>query len=156
MFSFKQSKKCLCFAIVLVLLSVAQITDAAVPTISKTGVTPTSAPAGKIFNFSAVLTASLASGYVVKIDYGDGLVSMSCVAKDCSLSRSIQKMGVITYKIGIYNSANILQGSVSGGTYTVVKNTGKPPILSLSISPGKTAEVNNAYTITLKTRCSTF
>jgi hypothetical protein len=53
---------------------------------------------------------------------------MTCSAKICTLSSNALPIGVstATYKIGIYNVKNVLQGSTSDGTYVIVFNPATP------------------------------
>jgi hypothetical protein len=74
--------------------------------------------------FTATLTASLITGNKVKIDYGKGLMAMTCVDKTCTLSsKSLPSSLVpIVYKIGIYNTHNVLQSNLQTGTYALFEN----------------------------------
>jgi hypothetical protein len=130
------------------LLSVA---EASTTTISKTSVTPTTAESGAMFKFSATLDASLTNGNKVKIDLGNGLASMSCTIKTCLLSRVIKETGIRTYKIGVYNDKNILQGVTSGGTYSVLNNqpVNHPPTVSIETAKDVTLNLVT-YTLTVK------
>lgn len=90
-----------------------------------TEITKTSATGTK-FKFTATLDAPLAEGHKVKIDFGKGgLKAMSCSAKTCTLSSNALPTGVstATYKIGIYDAKNVLQGSTSDGTYVISSNS---------------------------------
>ncbi len=84
---------------------------------------------GTTFKFSATLNAPLTAGNKVKIDFGKGgLKAMTCSAKTCTLSSNALPSGIstATYKIGIYNAKNVLQGSTSDGTYVITSNSSAP------------------------------
>jgi hypothetical protein len=66
-----------------------------------------------------------------------------------SLSRAIYTTGAQTYKVGIYNAKNALQGKVSSGNYTVSSSTNNPPTLTL-MSGDESVEQNKVYTLQLK------
>jgi hypothetical protein len=132
----------------------AGVAQAAVaPTIKAVSVTPTNAPAGTMFKFTAELKAPLTTGNKVKIDLGKGLASMTGTKTSYSLSRAIYTTGAQTYKVGIYNAKNVLQGKVNAGTYTVTSASpvNHAPTLTL-ISADKTATANQKYTITLNAK----
>ena len=84
---------------------------------------------GTTFKFSATLNAPLTAGNKVKIDFGKGgLKAMTCSAKTCTLSSNALPTGIstATYKIGIYDAKNVLQGSTSDGTYVITSNSSAP------------------------------
>ncbi|MEI6745792.1 MAG: DUF1566 domain-containing protein, partial [Methylococcaceae bacterium] len=102
------------------------ITDASAPDVAPTyvinssNVNPSSGKSGSSFQFNATLNMDLPSDWKVKIDLGTGILSqMSGFRTDYSLSRNLTNVGTYTYKIGIYDSRDILQGVISSGTYTV-------------------------------------
>lgn len=123
------------------------------PKITKISVTPTSAPAGTMFKFSAELDNPLPTGNKVKIDLGKGFASMTGKNTSYSLSRAIYTTGAQTYKVGIYNAKNVLQGKVSSGSYAVTSITSinHAPTLSL-VKAETTATTNIAYIITLNAK----
>lgn len=127
--------------------------SAVTPKITKISVTPTSAPAGTMFKFSAELNAPLTTGNKVKINLGRGLASMTGKNTSYSLSRAIYTTGKQTYRIGIYNAKNALQGKVSRGNYTVTSAipTNHAPTLLL-IKADTTAITNTAYTVTFNAK----
>ena len=93
--------------------------------VQATEITKTSAT-GTTFKFTATLDSPLTTGNKVKIDFGKGsLKAMTCSAKTCTLSSNVLPTGIstATYKIGIYDAKNVLQGSTSDGTY-VISSTG--------------------------------
>ena len=122
------------------------------PTIKAVSVTPTTAPAGTMFKFTAELKAPLTTGNKVKIDLGKGLASMTGTKTSYSLSRAIYTTGAQTYKVGIYNAKNVLQGKVSSGNYAVSSKTiqkNNPPTLTL-VSGDDSIELGKVYTLQLK------
>ena len=114
--------------------------------ITKTSVTPTFASAGTMFKFTAELNAPLTAGNKVKIDLGKGLASMTGTKTSYSLSRAIYTTGSQTYKVGIYNAKNVLQGTVSSGNYTVSSKINSPPTLTF-IDGYDTVEQHQVYTL---------
>ena len=129
-------------------LFVAMISNAQAATITKTkitkiSVTPTSAPAGTMFKFTATLNAPLTTGNKVKIDLGKGLASMTGSGTQFALSRAFYTTGKQTYKVGIYNAKNVLQGVVKNGTYSVTSAAAK-----LNHAPTLT-DYSGDYTITI-------
>jgi hypothetical protein len=136
----------------LFLLSTAQAATVTKTTITKTNVTPTSASAGTMFKFSATLNAPLTSGNKVKIDLGKGLATMTGTKTSYSLSRAIYTTGAQTYKVGVYNAKNVLQGKVSSGNFTVsskITPTNNAPTLTL-VSGSDSVEQYEDYTLQLK------
>ncbi len=126
----------------------------ATPKITAINVTPTSAPAGTMFKFSATLNSPLASGNKVKIDLGKGLASMTGTKTSYSLSRAIYTTGAQTYKVGIYNGKNVLQDVVQIGNYDVMP-AGVPVLLNhapvlLKVGIEGDLSKNNTYIVTLK------
>ncbi len=136
----------LCFIAVIGNVQAATVTKTA---ITQTSVTPKSAPAGTMFKFTAELKAPLTTGNKVKIDLGKGLASMTGTKTSYSLSRAIFTTGSQTYKVGIYNAKNVLQGKVSSGNYSVASVLNNPPTLTL-VSGDDSVEQNKVYTLQLK------
>jgi|688.fasta_scaffold398423_1 hypothetical protein len=95
----------------------AATTSVAVPTITK------SVSAGTTFKFTETLSGTLPAGHKVKIDLnnGKGLVAMNCSATICTLSsNSLPKnTNPASYKVGIYDSKGVLQGTVIEGIYKI-------------------------------------
>ena len=139
----------LCFIAVIGNVQAATITKT---TITQTSVTPTSATAGTMFKFTATLNAPLTTGNKVKIDLGKGLASMTGTKTSYSLSRAIFTTGSQTYKVGIYNAKNALQGKVSSGNYSVsskITPVNNAPTLTL-VSGDDAVEQYQIYTLQLK------
>jgi len=123
-----------------------------IPKITAINVTPNSAPVGTMFKFTAELNAPLTTGNKVKIDLGKGFASMTGAKTSYSLSRAIYTTGAQTYKVGIYNGKNALQGKVSSGNYTVsskITPINNAPTLTL-VSSSDSAEQYKVYTLELK------
>ncbi len=139
----------LTFGLLFAIISNVQAATVTKTTITKTSVTPTSAPAGTMFKFTAELNAPLTTGNKVKIDLGKGLASMTGTKTSYSLSRAIYTTGSQTYKVGIYNAKNVLQGIVKNGTYSVTSATqlNHAPRLT-SANPNSVATINENYTVT--------
>ncbi len=123
---------------------------ATVPKITSVNVTPTSATAGTMFKFTATLNAPLSTGNKVKIDLGKGLASMTGSGTQFALSRAFYTMGKQTYKVGIYNAKNVLQGVVKNGTYSVTSAAllNHAPTLTSANSDSSTTTINDTYTVT--------
>lgn len=75
---------------------------------------------GTAFKFTTTLSTPLMAGYKVKIDYGKGFSAMSCSAKTCTLSANIALLTgtSASYKVGIYNLQNTLQGTLFSSSYS--------------------------------------
>ncbi len=122
---------------------------ATVPKITSVTVTPTTAPAGTMFKFTATLNAPLTTGNKVKIDLGKGLASMTGSGTQFALSRAFYTMGKQTYKVGIYNAKDVLQGKVSSGNYTVASVINNPPTLAL-VSGENSVEQYEIYNLQIQ------
>lgn len=76
------------------------------------------------FKFITTLSNPLIAGYKVKLDYGKGLSVMSCSAKTCSLSTNINTpLATVSYKVGIYNTQNQLQGASFNSDFILSSTT---------------------------------
>ena len=112
-----------------------------------TEITKTSAT-GTTFKFTATLDAPLMKGNKVKIDFGKGgLKAMNCNATTCTLSSNALPIGVstATYKIGIYDARNVLQGSTSDGTYVISFDAAATQVsndINLGGTPSNPREIN--------------
>jgi hypothetical protein len=102
---------------------------AKVPTISSISATPNSVITGNAVTFSATLSAALPSGFSVKVDYGNGLVSLSGSGTNYSVSKTPTKLGQQLFSIGIYDSKNVLQpnSSMTGNFSVSEPAVIKPP-----------------------------
>jgi hypothetical protein len=101
---------------------------------------------GTTFKFTATLDEPLMTGNKVKIDFGKGgLKAMNCNATTCTLSSNALPIGVSTgtYKIGIYNASNVLQGSTSDGAYVISSTTSNAAVSTT----GYTKIANNGSTL---------
>gem|GEM_PF-1453618 len=130
--------------------------SAVTPKITKISVTPTSAPAGTMFKFSAEINNPLPEGYKVKIA-PIGLTGFTTMISDVknsyALSRAIYTTGKQKYKVVIVNAKNAIQGASKIGTYTVLSAaaSNKAPMLSL-VKAENTATTNTAYTVTFNAK----
>lgn len=82
---------------------------------------------GTRFKFTAKLDAPLIVGNKVKIEFGKNLVPMTCVETTCTLFRTMNSDVMPAYKIGIYNSKNVLQVAeihTATQSYTKIANDG--------------------------------
>lgn len=123
------------------------------PKITTISVTPTSAPAGTMFKFSATLNAPLTESSKVKVDLGKGFETMTGTKTSYSLSRAIYTTGTQSYKIGIYDSKNVLQDVVKNGSYIVTSATSVNHAPTLTLTKADTsATVNTIYTVTLNAK----
>jgi hypothetical protein len=88
-----------------------------IPTLSKITVSSQSVTRGNEITFFATLDSALPSGYVVKINYGNGFESMngSNTAFDLTVIPTVSA----AYKIGIYDSKNILKGKQLTSNFSV-------------------------------------
>lgn len=111
--------------------------------------------------FTTTLTTSLITGNKVKIDYGKGLMAMTCTNKICTLSSkslpsSLSSNSIpvpIVYKIGIYNAHNVLQSNLQTGTYVLIDNV-KAILEPVTASPISNFQVDGTafkFTTTLST-----
>ncbi|MEI6744813.1 MAG: DUF1566 domain-containing protein [Methylococcaceae bacterium] len=143
------------FLVVPMFVFSASAMSAVTPTITKINVTPTSAPAGTMFKFTAELNTPLPTGYKLKIaPVGlTGFTSMTGTDNSYSLSRAIYKAGKQTYKVVIVNAKNVTQGSAKSSSYTVTSAApiNHAPTLAL-IKAETSAITNTAYTVTLNAK----
>ena len=70
--------------------------------------------------FTATLTASLITGNKVKIDYGKGLIAMTCVDKTCTLSsKSLPSSLGKSSGTGTLAAVAAVSSAATGGRFTV-------------------------------------
>lgn len=126
---------------------------AVTPKITKISVTPTSAPAGTMFKFTAELDNPLPTGYKAKIKLNKKLIPMIGQQTTYAFSEAIYTIGKQNYRIGIYDAKNVLQGKTSNGNYTVTTAALKNHIPTLSLVKAEnTATTNTAYTVTFNAK----
>lgn len=108
-----------------------------------TGITGFSAT-GTTFKFAVSLDAPLLTGYKVKIDFGKGLKTMSCLATSCTLTSSSLPSNLTTasYNVGIYNNKNVLQGVITEGLYAI-KSTSMTSNTTIPSGTGYTKIAND-------------
>ncbi|MEI6747292.1 MAG: DUF1566 domain-containing protein [Methylococcaceae bacterium] len=106
---------------------------------------------GTTFKFTATLDAPLITGNKVKIDFGKGgLKAMTCSAKTCTLSSNALPSGIstATYKIGIYNASNVLQGEIANANYVISSTAAITPTSTSTITKtGYTKIANDGSTL---------
>ena len=141
------------FGLLLAVVGNVQAATVTKTTIMQISVTPTSAPAGTMFKFTATLNVPLTTGNKVKIDLGKGAEVMTGTKNSYSLSRAIFTTGSQTYAVGIYDAKNVLQSVIKNGTYSVKSSVpiNHAPTLTL-VSSDTTAIANQKYTITLNAK----
>jgi hypothetical protein len=103
---------------------------------------------GTAFKFAIKLDAPLPSGMKVKLDFGKGLKAMNCSGQNCTLTSSSLPLNVASsgYKVGIYNSKNVLQSVLNEGSYTIKSMTTFPttaPAPTISSGMGYTKIAND-------------
>lgn len=144
------------FLVIPLFLFSASAMSAVTPKITKISVTPTSAPAGTMFKFTAEINNPLPEGYKVKIA-PIGLTGFTTMISDVknsyALSRAIYTTGKQKYKVVIVNAKNAVQGISKIGTYRVLSAavSNKAPTLSL-VKAETTAITNTAYTVTFNAK----
>jgi len=112
-----------------------------VPNVSTINVSPSSVVQGNTLTFSANLSGNLPSGYSVKVDYGNGLFSMTGSGKNYSLN--VAPSVSAAYSIGIYDAKNTLKSNSQTGNFSVTAPNAAPT-LSL-ISGGVAATIGTPY-----------
>lgn len=124
---------------------------AKLPTVSSITATPTSVTQGNSIKFATTLSAALPTGYSVKVDYGNGLVSMSGSGTSYSVSQTPTKTGMQTFSIGIYDNKSILKSNSMTGNFEVTQPVpvNAAPTLSF-ISGNTTATTNTTYSVQLQ------
>jgi len=90
-----------------------------VPSITSINAAPQSITQGQSLTLSAMLNGVLPTGYNVKVDYGNGLTSMSGSGTNFSLTEIPTSIGSIIYSVGIYNNENILKSNQLKGNFLV-------------------------------------
>ena len=112
-----------------------------VPSVSTISVSPQSVIQGNSLTFSTTLSASLPSGYSVKIDYGNGLFTMTGSGKNYSFSATPTVSAA--YSIGVYDAKNTLKSNSQTGNFSVTAKN-ENPTLNL-ISGGISATIGTPY-----------
>ncbi len=92
-----------------------------VPSVSTINAAPNFITQGNAATFSTTLSASLPTGYTVKINYGNGLVQMNGSGTSFNLSAAPSSLGSGLYTVGVYDSKNVLKSNQLTGNFEVVE-----------------------------------
>jgi len=130
----------------------AKYTIVALPNITAVKTDLPSVEQGKTIKISATLDAALPTtgSYAVKVDYGNGLVSLAGSSLDSSVTITPAKSA--NYTIGIYDDKNVLKSNKMTGNFEVTAPipANVPPVLNLiSSSDISKVGVNKVYTVIL-------
>ena len=112
-----------------------------VPNVSTISVSPQSVIQGNSLTFSTTLSGNLPTGYSVKVDYGNGLFTMSGSGKNYSFN--VAPTSSAAYSIGVYDAKNTLKSNSQTGNFSVTAKN-ENPTLSL-ISGGISATIGTPY-----------
>lgn len=124
------------------------------PNITGTSTDISSVESGKPIVISALLDGTLPTGYSVKVDYGNGLITMTPSATGATYSATPTKSA--TYSVGIYDDKNILKSNKLTGKFEVTaattggSTTGKAPVLTLVSDATTIATAKQGVTYTIK------
>lgn len=106
---------------------------------------------GKPLIFSATLDAPLPASNFVKVNYGNGFLTMNGTATDFTLSVTPAKSA--TYSIGIYDARNNLKSNLLTGKFTVTEAVSEnvAPVLTLisRVDSIANSTVNTTYAVQL-------
>lgn len=91
----------------------------AIPSVTSISATPQSITQGQSLTLSATLNGVLPTGYNVKVNYGNGLTSMSSSGTNFSLTAIPTLIGSRVYLVGIYDNENILKSNQLKGNFSV-------------------------------------
>lgn len=94
---------------------------AKIPSVSAVSATPNSVTTGNSITFSATLSATLPTGYSVKVDYGNGLISLSGSGTNYSISKTPTNTGQQLFSVGIYDSKSVLKSNSMTGNFEIVE-----------------------------------
>ena len=121
------------------------------PSIIRVATDLVSVERGKPLIFSATLDGVLPAGNLVKVNYGNGLVSMSGSGTDFTLSATPSKSAA--YFIGIYDARNNLKSNLLTGKFTVTEAVSEnvAPVLTLisRVDSIANSTVNTTYAVQL-------
>ena len=127
------------------------------PSVTGTSTDSLSVESGKPIKISAILDSVLPIGYSVKVDYGNGLLSMTSSATGADFNANLIQVGNYSYSVGIYDDKNILKSNKLAGKFNVTAavttgaSTGKAPVLTLISNKTAISKAisNTAYAIQL-------
>ena len=121
------------------------------PSITSVGTDLATVEQGKPLVFSATTDLPLPAGSVVKVNYGNGFITMNGTGTNFTLNATPTKSA--TYSIGIYDARNNLKSNVQTGKFTVTKAAAEnvKPVLKLISNPENIAKVtvNAPYSVQL-------
>ncbi|MEI7840108.1 MAG: DUF1566 domain-containing protein, partial [Methylococcaceae bacterium] len=118
------------------------------PNISTVDLSSQSITQGDEIIFSVNLSSALPSGYSVKVNYGNGFVSMDGTGTRFNLTAIPNSSAM--YKIGIYDSAGKLQGTQASGSFEVTQpQTESAPTLRL-MSAADRIDKDAVYSVTMQ------
>ncbi len=127
---------------------------AKVPSISAVSATPNSVTTGNSITFSATLSATLPTGYSVKVDYGNGLITLSGSGTNYSISKTPTNTGQQLFSIGIYDSKSVLKSNSMTGNFEIVEPA---PVMIETPKPVETKPTTtNGNVETFKSGSKTF
>ena len=92
-----------------------------VPKIMSISANPQSIVQGQSLTLSTTLNAVLPSGYSVKVNYGNSLISMSGSGMSYSVSQTPTSTGMQTFIVGIYDNKSELKSNSITGNFEVTK-----------------------------------
>ena len=92
-----------------------------VPKIMSISANPQSIVQGQSLTLSTTLNAVLPSGYSVKVNYGNSLISMSGSGMSYSISQTPTSTGMQTFIVGIYDNKSELKSNSITGNFEVTK-----------------------------------
>ena len=124
-----------------VIVSPPVVQPVTVPSVSTISVSPQSVIQGNSLTFSTTLSGNLPTGYSVKVDYGNGLFTMSGSGKNYSFN--VAPTSSAAYSIGVYDAKNTLKSNSQTGNFSVTAKN-ENPTLSL-ISGGISATIGTPY-----------
>ncbi len=97
-----------------------------IPTITNAWANPAAVLKGNSLTFSANLDVVLPEKYSVKLDYGNGLITMTGSGTNYSVTQTPSFIGKKDFTVGVYDAFNKLKGSAFSNSFTVIKGNEKP------------------------------
>ncbi len=117
-----------------------------IPSVSSISLSNSTITQGDSLTFSANLSSTLPAGYFVKVNYGNGLISMTGSGTNFSLTATPLNSAV--YSIGIYDTKNTLKSNSQTGNFSVSEPNSAP---TLSFISGNTSVTTNTnYSVQLQ------
>ena len=93
--------------------------DIVIPTITAVSSMPNPVIQNYALTFSATLNNPLPQNYSVKVDYGNGLTTMTG-NMTYSTTKTLTKLGVQNFTVGVYDEKNSLKGQTVSGQFEVI------------------------------------